>query len=1200
VSSRQIHNRQLSDSNATEPAKKTASHAKSSVGASSGGSAQHMRRHTFLTIGAGRRSVGVGPVVPTSAEVSRNASVVLDPNTLVHQCSRSCPAAKAVCWSLKAALKHPMTAQRLCPQPLRRKLKQKNGVKQPGLTHNHLALLEDDVSRASDEEVSSGDEEDFTSTDKDECTGKLAFGRRKIKFFDQITAPESDRARAIMKKYWREVYKRRFKAKLKHLQDARPPSGEAGLNNECDAAYFALEREFGVGDVELVDISKISDASATRAALIIESLSMNCFESIEGMAECYDGLVAAGAALIEHEEQKNRSNPANDVRSESKSVDTSDSDRLSVLATLTPLLITTLEPLPGEAIVQLSKLYNICATARYKRRLVHRIAPHLIRPPNGAMWCVKHQNDMAAITTVTEFLLEHAKDIFSPQWVERGRFLKADGLRAENLRLAALQLKSLNKKETSLQVLSTKSGAIVSVPSQDGDSGLAEWEILAVDRYIRTSIRFVFDRLWTSPKMTKHHAPSGRVGHHSATMSVSGTSGVPSVGGGGCPMSPRKIPLSPSTFVNSNSSAPSGGMQYVMEIQASSPLTTNIPGLPPFSSSSASLGNNESSSTPLTPKPGNPLAITVNGNNSSVGTPPRSPSSPPKPARTFGTDPGTLSLNPPNLSNSVSSSSANAPSLQSSVRRVVTPVLHHTLTKSAEERKRTVAACRALRAQINRFEEAFYQIHNRHPKGAAERAPLATTYAQYREWKRAIRADAATRIQALFRGALCRWSCLRSNSPRITQIVRRGSRRILPGNSKQLSIPMDMGDLGRGTINGPLNPSSGTIDGDTKSVASANTYGMDVEERTCVSTEGVELVINTAGRRNRSATRGKSVSQSLAASAGSGGGGWHLGRGLRSNKTKDPDQGPRVHLLSPKAQENFTTAPLTTGESRDTFGGIRGGHVGISLMNPKKTNNKYARMPSSNNSVDSGSDSEASQSSRGSRGSYSANSQTLSLTDVSLADLMVQKRELKAQLKSYDLNFAKRHGRMPVKAEKEPIRRLYEQYNALKAHISMIESGSGISQSGSTGNSVGVSTVSQPQPRHVNTMSQQQPRRAQSTFSSSDRSVDSAGSEDSFGRPINRNRTGSTSGGGINLDFATGIDSHTGNSSANAPLPTDLRALKEEKGALHQMLRSYEKDFFKEHNRQVSSFADIKPVASQYRRYKEIKKAIAAQQAAER
>jgi len=66
------------------------------------------------------------------------------------------------------------------------------------------------------------------------------------------------------------------------------------------------------------------------------------------------------------------------------------------------------------------------------------------------------------------------------------------------------------------------------------------------------------------------------------------------------------------------------------------------------------------------------------------------------------------------------------------------------------------------------------------------------------------------------------------------------------------------------------------------------------------------------------------------------------------------------------------------------------------------------------------------------------------------------------------------------------------------------------------------------------------------------------------------------------------VESGTGGSSQ------DLASLKAEKATLHQMLRSYEKDFFKEHKRQVSSFADIRPVAGQYRRYKEIKKAIAS------
>ena len=44
---------------------------------------------------------------------------------------------------------------------------------------------------------------------------------------------------------------------------------------------------------------------------------------------------------------------------------------------------------------------------------------------------------------------------------------------------------------------------------------------------------------------------------------------------------------------------------------------------------------------------------------------------------------------------------------------------------TAAERRRIVAACRDLRAQITRFEDAFVQLHGRPPKGAVERSPLA-------------------------------------------------------------------------------------------------------------------------------------------------------------------------------------------------------------------------------------------------------------------------------------------------------------------------------------------------------------------------------------------------------------------------------------------------------------------------------------------
>ena len=58
--------------------------------------------------------------------------------------------------------------------------------------------------------------------------------------------------------------------------------------------------------------------------------------------------------------------------------------------------------------------------------------------------------------------------------------------------------------------------------------------------------------------------------------------------------------------------------------------------------------------------------------------------------------------------------------------------------------------------------------------------------------------------------------------------------------------------------------------------------------------------------------------------------------------------------------------------------------------------------------------------------------------------------------------------------------------------------------------------------------------------------------------------------------------------------------LRQEKGQLHQTLRSYERNFFQTHGRQVSSFEDIRPVAAQYRRYKEIKRTIGSLQEEER
>jgi len=55
--------------------------------------------------------------------------------------------------------------------------------------------------------------------------------------------------------------------------------------------------------------------------------------------------------------------------------------------------------------------------------------------------------------------------------------------------------------------------------------------------------------------------------------------------------------------------------------------------------------------------------------------------------------------------------------------------------------------------------------------------------------------------------------------------------------------------------------------------------------------------------------------------------------------------------------------------------------------------------------------------------------------ELPLRELRKLKRALKKELQRYDVNFRTEHGRWPVKAEKEPIRHLYDRYNALKEWI---------------------------------------------------------------------------------------------------------------------------------------------------------------------
>ena len=181
----------------------------------------------------------------------------------------------------------------------------------------------------------------------------------------------------------------------------------------------------------------------------------------------------------------------------------------------------------------------------------------------------------------------------------------------------------------------------------------------------------------------------------------------------------------------------------------------------------------------------------------------------------------------------------------------------------------------------------------------------------------------------------------------------------------------------------------------------------------------------------------------------------------------------------------------------------------------------------------------------------------------------------------------------PEKREKEPIRHLYESYNAYKNQISTIEKGEAQPGPGTAafrGVTEAAAAAASPTPDNASPTNVTSPSQQHS------------GGGDTSPNQGSHYRRSSSDGGTFNTDSidmnasaTTQDDTNTNaTSSSSADVASqDLTSLKAEKATLHQMLRSYEKDFFKQHKRQVSSFADIRPVAGQYRRYKEIKKAIA-------
>ncbi|CAB9504210.1 expressed unknown protein [Seminavis robusta] len=966
------------------------------------------------------------------------------------------------------------------------------------------------------------------------ASGKLPFNRRKLRYFDGITAQDRQAARTYLRDEADKARRRNgalLKRHLKRMQKferskRRMQNGE--MTNDIAEDDTDLELiDAGVGQFEQPMTTTMS------AALILESLSLNSLESIEGMAKCYDGIVAAGVALLESQ-HSDVTSPV-DVDGENEKPRTS---RADVLAALAPLLITSLNQPSGDVIMMLARMRRMCGTPRYQRRFVQRVAPCLIRPKNAAMWCLRHQHDMEPITAAAELIFDCAHEIFSKGWYEKGQLYLADSKRAETLNSAAAQLRNLSGEPSgeglSLALTAGHSHGIrrymsgtSSKEHKGSNEHLAEWEVMAIDKEIGFSISKIMSSDWNRVNLNTKDSDSVRSFRRTTSVASKRPSVLPqSSSGEASPramiLSPRspsrplgmKTPLSPPPPKDFSLLAPQSESLFenIMPTQPgpadrpTSPdnsfvqknINTTIMSPPPAPRQGDDNGAISSSTPPRSPKSPKRDGVEQAPPLSKPITPTPTPFTPISPRRSKvlsppssqniqdAADPTAMApftpslgmnpaapLSPSSIGTSSTSELTYRPNMGASMVSAgsgASQAAHYrTLTSTASERKRTVAACRALRAQITRFEDAFIQLHGRPPKGAAERAPLATTYSQYREWKRAIRADAACRIQALFRGARLRWDLMRSDDSKISDIVRRRA--------------------GRKEFSGQ---------------ATAQSARQLPNQENLLNHIGIPVEIGDTGDVNRS---GGLIKPHTSSSVG------------------------------------ITKSPAQFG---DTFPGQPTGQV---LTTPQWATQVSPAPPNA----------------------------STEFASFSLADLQSKKRELKQQLKQYDMNFARKHGRMPVKKEKEPIRHLYEEYNALKSQIAMLE------QEGPRHPQVPTPGVQPPPSKPGGVPSPPQdrfipfaPPTPPDSGSDSERSIDSPLAGTGRGAKPSRNSTPPIT--------PTGAPSQ------------DLAALKAEKAQLHQMLRSYEKDFFKEHKRQVSSFADIKPVASQYRRYKEIKKQIAALQ----
>ena len=314
------------------------------------------------------------------------------------------------------------------------------------------------------------------------------------------------------------------------------------------------------------------------------------------------------------------------------------------------------------------------------------------------------------------------------------------------------------------------------------------------------------------------------------------------------------------------------------------------------------------------------------------------------------------------------------------------------VTTSAD-RDGALAVYQILKRQIERFETTFYELNGCRPKGE-EKAPIANTYAQYRVWKRILRGDAATRIQALIRGASVR--------QRI---------RLLRSMHQQYSTTTS-GAQNRGAV--VLTPEYNAIRG----------YNPDYGQ-TSLTTHSV--------REDRYRPMEVSIDSEYSPE--------QIPRRLFHHEDDQEvpfDQEKDSYDYSPEQipRQLFTEEDTYDQEDayfdEDAYQKRNFNHDTNTFDSSHRRTNSFNHdrytidSPYQRTSSLPSSSSPMASSNLGTYGD---------LARLSLRELQERKKRIKRQLVKYDKLFLREHGRAPLHDEKEPIRHLYEHYNALKDHI---------------------------------------------------------------------------------------------------------------------------------------------------------------------